>query len=487
MYRSCGIILSKFNIVLLLFTVVIIKTGNRYTMEHLHSLELYVVTRTRRKEPIGTGSYANVYEVMVHGTRCAAKEMHPVLMCDMKKREFLTECVHCSRILHPNVVQFLGIYYPSPDAQLPWLVMELMHISLTSLIQKYLREDLPFHHKFSILMDTCQGIQYLHGQNIVHRDLSSNNILLTKHLVAKVSDLGVAKAIPSRGLHRHTKAPGTIAFMPPEALIDEPEYGLPMDVFSIGCVCIHLVSMKWPDPKHQVSAARTVLSEIERREHYLAEMIHYPALNMLTKYCLQDRPGDRPVIAEVIETLKNIGYTQRLSNDDDIIEMFKNLDQQILIMNRQLNQKDDMLLLQQKEIEKNQEILHQKDEMLRERHILLQQKEIEKNQELHQKDEMLRERSILLQQKEIEKNQELHLKDQELYSKDQLLKRKDEDFHQHLMQKDQEIAEKDQLIHELSQKLAMQENNQEPVQKQTKGIQLDVKLHYTLKILGIFI
>jgi len=161
-------------------------------MEHLCSLELPVVTKTGRKEPIGIGSYANVYEVMVHGTHCAAKEMHQVLMSETRKRAFLTECVRCSRMLHQNVVQFLGIHYPSPDAQLPWLVMELMYISLTGLIDKYEKEDFPFHFKLSILMDICQGIQFLHCQNIVHRDLSSNNILLTKHLVAKVSDLGVA-------------------------------------------------------------------------------------------------------------------------------------------------------------------------------------------------------------------------------------------------------------------------------------------------------
>ena len=160
-------------------------------------------------------------------------------------------------------------------------------------------------------------------------------------------------------------APGTAAFMPLEALSDEPVYGLPIDVFSIGCVCIHLVSMKWPTPKYQITANRIVLSEIERRENYLATMIHYPTLNLLAKSCLRDRPGDRPVIADVIERLKNICYTYRQNKGDDIIDLFKSLNQEIMTMNSQINQKDEMLRsLNQRIITMNSQI-DQKDEMLR--------------------------------------------------------------------------------------------------------------------------
>ena len=158
-------------------------------------LQLPVVTRTSKKEPIVVGSYAKVYQVMVRGTICAVQEIHPMLLNEINKHAFLSECVQNSRILHPNVVQFLGIYYPNPRARLPWLVMELMHISLRGLIEKYKNDDFPFHFKLSILKDICHGLQFLHSQNITHTDLSSNNILLTKYLVAKISDLGMAKII----------------------------------------------------------------------------------------------------------------------------------------------------------------------------------------------------------------------------------------------------------------------------------------------------
>ncbi|XP_065886319.1 cyclin-dependent kinase-like 1 isoform X2 [Dysidea avara] len=377
----------------------------------LRSLKLPAVKRTSRIEPIGTGSYANVYEVMVHGTRCAAKEMHPILTNEMRKSDFLDECVRCSRIRHPNVVQFLGIHYPSPDAELPWLVMELMHISLTGLIEKYEREDFPFHFKLSILMDTCQGIQFLHSQNIIHRDLSSNNILLTKHLVAKVSDLGVAKVIPP-GFHRHTMVPGTTAFMPPEALIDEPVYSLPIDVFSIGCVCVHVVSMKWPMPKNQVTAARTILSEIERRVNYLADMTRYPKLKQLAEHCLQDKPEDRSDIGEVIKCLKGVYYDHKSHEYEDVIELFKHviaLDDHSI---QQMATNNQLITMERRES-------HRKDRMLQ-----------QKDQQLRQKDQQLAE------------------KYQNMLQKDKLLR-----------QKDQEIAKRDELLRQLREQLSQKDQN----------------------------
>ena len=132
------------------------------------------------------------------------------------------------------MVQVLGIHYPSPEAKLPWLVMELMEFSLKDFLQRSLDQNkLPLYTKLSILVDICQGLEFLHGQDIIHRDLSSNNVLLTKHNVAKIADLGVAKAIEHNPMKTHTQAPGTPHFMAPEALSVTPQYGKPVDIFSV--------------------------------------------------------------------------------------------------------------------------------------------------------------------------------------------------------------------------------------------------------------
>ena len=385
--------------------------------QYLHHLKLSVVTKTSKEKSIGIGSYASVYEVTVHGTLCASKEMHPLLMSETNERAFLSECVHSSRMLHPNIVQFLGIYYPNPEARLPWLVMELMHISLRSLIEKYEKDDFSIHFKLSILMDTCNGLQFLHSQNIIHRDLSSNNILLTKHLVAKISDLGMAKVIPP-GLQRHTQAPGTVVFMPPEALSINPQYGKPIDVFSVGCVCVHMISMEWPTPLDKIGTNNVVLSEVQRREQYFTKMIRYPPLQQLVEQCLQDKPEQRPVIEEVIKSLNSVSYDHQAHEDDNIIDLFTSA-LKCSAQDEQIAQKDQLL------IEKDTQ-LAEKDDQLSKKHQQLEQKD----QQLEQKD------------------QQLVQKDQQLVQNNQLLVQKD----QQLVEKDQQLKQKDQMLLELSNK-----------------------------------
>ena len=253
-------------------------------------------------------------EVYVHGTLCAAKEIHPILIrhddTEHVKRSFQAECVKSSRIFHPNIVQVLGIYYPSPRAQLPWLVMELMDTSLKGLIEKREKEGIPLHFKLSILVDVAQGLEFLHAQDIVHRDLSSNNVLLTKQLMAKIADLGVAKVIEQNKMMTQSEAPGTVHFMPPEAFSDKPRYGLPVDVFSLACVALHLMSCKWPEPKYpvlQVEDSLITLTEVQRRNEYLqSRFCNIPTLRSLIEACLHNKPERRPKISDVCIAFKNL-------------------------------------------------------------------------------------------------------------------------------------------------------------------------------------
>ena len=274
-------------------------------------------------EKLGRGAYGSVFTVKYHGVVCAAKKIHSILVDDEVNleqkqaimRDFVRECLCCSSISHPNIVQFLGVYY-SEESSLPIMVMELMDTSLTAFVENR-KSQIAIQAKISILYDVSKGLSFLHNHKpqILHRDLSPNNVMLTRHhIVAKIGDLGVAKMIRfdnKQTKSKLTTAPGTLNFMPPEALDEvNPVYSTPIDVFSFGGIALYVFSEEWPTPSGQkmrdpVTKKLRALSEAERRQQYLDKMTGKAAgLRKMVEQCLDDDPDERPPIQEVSTIIK---------------------------------------------------------------------------------------------------------------------------------------------------------------------------------------
>ena len=106
-----------------------------------------------QNKELGRGAYGKVFTVDHLGLPCAAKEIHSLLIDGVSPEEkkaikdgFIRECYHSSLIRHPNIVQFMGVYYAKPSdprIDLPIMVMELMDTSLTSFISSL--TSLNFH------------------------------------------------------------------------------------------------------------------------------------------------------------------------------------------------------------------------------------------------------------------------------------------------------------------------------------------------------
>ena len=162
---------------------------------------------------LGHGSYATVLELEYMGLKCAGKKIHELLEqgdASYTVRRFEEECRLLSQVRHPSIVQFLGVCFQQ-GVRAPILVMEFLPTNLTSCIERYgiLSKEI----SYSILHDVALGLCYLHSQTppIIHRDLSSNNVLLTPNMTAKISDLGVARILNLTPLQvsRMTQTPGT--------------------------------------------------------------------------------------------------------------------------------------------------------------------------------------------------------------------------------------------------------------------------------------
>ena len=257
--------------------------------------------------------------------RCAGKKLRHNLLQSLREYaqpsglvdRIAEECLCHYKLRHPNIVQLIGVHFPDSDLPVPTIVMEYLPMTLTKCLEKYPR--LPPSTERSILLDVATGLEYLHSQTppIMHRDLTPNNILLTSHMQAKISDLGQAKILDLSPNRRQTTAPGNLCYMPPEALVSTPTYSAKIDVFSFGVLILHVATHIWPfrqtviDPKtHREKSA----TEVEKRKACFEKMDGESPLTALATICLDDDPGKRPDSAKLVHEIGDSSPIPSFSN-----------------------------------------------------------------------------------------------------------------------------------------------------------------------------
>ena len=301
------------------------------------SLEAYRLCEVKVTDRrLGSGSFATVFELNFKGLKCAGKKINDLDLSTDKtdtNERFEKECQLLSRVRHPNIVQFLGVY-SEENAKSPLLVMEFLPMTLTFCINNY--GALPNRISYSILLDIALGLNYLHNQTkpIVHRDLSSNNVLLTYNLTAKISDLGISKILNLSPLQksRRTQNYGTSAYMPPEVNVANPVYAISIDEFSYGIIMIHLLSTKCPEPELPPSICTEdgeliPFTEAKRREKFLNMIGANHPLMELIKRCISNSPKKRAhagdIVQQLEELLADVSQGTRLINRLEMLQQFE--------------------------------------------------------------------------------------------------------------------------------------------------------------------
>ena len=318
-----------------------------------HGLLISNLTFTDTK--LGRGSDATVYAVEWNGTVCAAKRLHEVLLEDQSPggadklvSNFEAECLTWSKLRHPGVVQFLGVYLER-SSRLPVLVMEKMDTSLRTYLEDHSKEEFPLKMKAFVLRQVSQALAYLHSQTppLVHHDLSTNNVLLNvASFVTKVSDFGMSRAINPAALSRKSSIKGTPTFMAPEALHSPPQYNVKLDVFSFGNVIISTITHEWPDPdppNRYEGNYLVAMNELQRRYRHVAtftaqeKQLFLPTVN----HCLENRPDMRPSSVLLVEELRRIETF--ISGGRNVIAPIEQLCQQLSTKEEECREKDEAL------------------------------------------------------------------------------------------------------------------------------------------------
>ena len=142
------------------------------------------------------------------------------------------------------------------------------------------------------------GLVFLHDREkpIVHRDLNDKNVLLAEDGTVKIADFGQSKLIDKPGQFlMSTQQPGAVAYMPPEALDDNPRYTPSVDTFSLGVLMLEITTQQPP----QVGLTKIGSKpEVLRRANNLKVLSDGHVLKPLIIWCLQECDS-RPSVATV--------------------------------------------------------------------------------------------------------------------------------------------------------------------------------------------
>ena len=428
---------------------------------HYQRVELF------KTENLGIGSYGAVCKARCDDLPCAAKILHPTLFeytnpeATSVMQKFEQECRLLSAIKHPHIVQYLGTYH-DPESRLPVLLMELMDESLTQFLERS-HEALPYHTEVNLCHDIVLALSYLHSNDIVHRDLSSNNVLLIAGSRAKVTDFGMVKLFDANRSTAHltplTLCPGTVVYMSPEALRDRPVYTAKLDSFSFGVLLVQIMTGQFPDPGDRFDVmeisdpripsgrVQVEVSEVDRRQSHIDLIDPAHPLLQVALDCLKDREEERPSTRELCHQVARLKlspqYTQSVqqSREGNIQNVSEGSERQI----RELRQQHAQ---EARSIQSLQQQLQVKDNQLLEKDNQLQQQQEEIRRENQQ---ILRLRNLLIARNDQLQTlqQQLSTKDEQLAGKIEQLAGKDEQLagkEEQLVSKDQQLQQKEAVI-----------------------------------------
>ncbi|KAJ5953458.1 hypothetical protein N7454_000354 [Penicillium verhagenii] len=210
-----------------------------------------------KQRKIGQGASGSVYVARVkeqatsavahelyrqYGPRCQVAIKQMDLRSQPRKELIVNEIIVMKDSQHPNIVNFLDSFLQESSNEL-WVVMEFMEGgALTDVIDN--NPVIQENQIATICAETCKGLAHLHSQNIIHRDIKSDNVLLDRVGHVKITDFGFCAKLTETKSKRATMV-GTPYWMAPE-VVKQKEYGPKVDCWSLGIMAIEMIESEPP-------------------------------------------------------------------------------------------------------------------------------------------------------------------------------------------------------------------------------------------------
>jgi len=249
------------------------------------------------EEEVGDGSYGTVYQARWNGKDCAVKVMDEKNIFDFEDELTILKKFKKSQIA--NVVELIGSFKSHP---IYCIMLEYMPGGdLYDLIHE--KKILPWKARYTIMSDICNGIASMHKLNILHRDIKSENILLTADLHAKLCDFN--SSATCRQARRESIPIGTLETMAPEVQRRKPS-SKKSDMYSVGMTFWEIVTRRDMFDAVGTPRKRKILRLKETGEPEVIPEWCPKSMAALIRKCWKVSPAERPTAKEALVQVKKL-------------------------------------------------------------------------------------------------------------------------------------------------------------------------------------
>lgn len=243
---------------------------------------------------LGKGGFARCYELKEKDTDIimAGKIVPKTLLTKAHQKEKMTQEISIHRSLdHKHIVSIFGFF---EDQENVYVLLELCR--RRSLMELHKRRKIVTEAEARyFVLQIAVACQYLHSNNIIHRDLKLGNLFLNDDMEVKIGDFGLATKVDFAGERKKTLC-GTPNYIAPE-ILGKKGHSFEVDVWSLGCILFTLLVGK---PPFETSNLKDTYARIKRNEYFIPPDRMSPQARNLTQKLLQADPDERPSMTEVI-------------------------------------------------------------------------------------------------------------------------------------------------------------------------------------------